>query len=822
MVNRPLLRLALRHGRLHAGSTLLLIFGIALGVSVVISVELAGKSVSRSFELTTEALYGRATHQITGSGAFFSPEVYRRLRVEMGVFASTPVIEGRVAFEGREGTVRMLGIDPFSVSVFRPESELGDGLTGGCFPQGEGVMISRAIALHLGVSSGDFISLVTGERKVVARVRCVTDRGILGLSELVVADLAFASDLMGSRSDLSRIDLILKGTDQAEALSASLPDGVHLTALEDSMGARRALSEAFETNLTAFSVLALFMGMFLVYSTVSFSVHGRLTQVGVLRVLGASPRDLFFMVVGETGVYALLGSAAGIVLGTLLGRLTVGLVTITVSELYYELIAPAGGLSIGVYAKGVLFGCLAAFLAALLPAFAAASEEPVTVIAKRSVGRISPLASGGAGMALLSLGALPLTGLSSSLSFAFSGLFLLLAGAALLVPLMLVVMGRLISPLVRGLSFGVRSAVRRTAGRPAENALTVATLMVVIAATLGIGLMTGSFRTAVSEWIHRNIRGDLQLATSVGSGRNLPDGVLASLGDLSAVASILPYTIRRVQWGKAEETLLFSYDGPMPEQTWVWRSGGQGVFVSEVFARHAGVTEEDPGTISFETAKGEQRLPVVGVFSDFFSGTGRVILPRRLYESLWSDTGHTSLQIFLADGANPAQVAESLRGGLAQTHGLLVREGPLIRQETLRVFDRTFRIAGALQLLIALTAVVGVFSAFTARVSGRYRETGVLRALGVAPSGIRRLFFGEFLLLALLAVIFALPLGVGMAIYLIDVINARSFGWSYDLIVSGKSLIACLLLPFAAAIPAGLIPAVRASRTDIREALQAE
>ncbi|MCG8471399.1 MAG: FtsX-like permease family protein [Desulfobacterales bacterium] len=815
ITRRPLLRLALRHGRKHFGSTLLLVFGIALGVSVVISVALAGKSVSRSFALTTGALYGEATHQILGSGPFISPLVYRLLRTELGVFTSTPVLDVVGGIGKAKQKVRILGIDPVSAAQFRVETDLEDGLSGSCFPQGRDVMLSRALAENLGVFAGATVMLAMGEKTFPVRVGCVTNRGVLGASEMVFADIALVSDLAGTQGDINRIDLKLK-EDVAERLAAVLPQGVYLKSLSSSRSSRRALSMAFETNVTAFGTLALFMGMFLIYSTVSFSVERRLKQVAILKALGASPRDLFRMVLAETAIYTFAGVVLGMALGTLLGRVTVGLVTVTVSELYYDLVAKEAALSPVVYLRGVIMGCVAAFVAATPAALSAARQAPVTTIVEGGQKRsVKGLFLWGAGFTLLALVAVWIP--SNGLAFAFLGLFFLLAGAALCVPLGLSVLGAFFKVGASRFPFTLRASFRRTAGTDKGNSLTVATLMVVMAATLGVGLMTGSFRSAVKEWIGRNMPGDIQVSTGVGGGRHLPEGLALYMESRAGVRKVVPYTVRPVQtW--AGETMLFSYSGTMPKQKWVWHESGEGVYVSEVFARLSGV--ERGSVVMMETARGEKSLPVRGVLTDFFTGSGRIIVTRRLYEMLWEDFGYTDLQLFAEPGMEE-EILQSVES-LAHPYGLTVRRGRKIREQTLVIFDRTFRIAGALQILIALTAVVGVFAAFTSRVSSRYHETGVLRAMGAEPFRVRRLFVAEFLFLSFFAALFALPLGLTLSIYLIDVINTRSFGWSYDLVISFFQVLFCLALPFAAALPAGLIPAHRAATASVSDALRVE
>ena len=131
-MTRPLARIALRYLRRHPWQLTLAVLGIALGVAVAVSIDLANESARRAFALATEAVTGRATHQIVGGPSGLADELYRALRVDLGARAAAPVLTGDVAasdFPGRAFTV--LGVDPFAEAPFRPYLGTADGRSGG-------------------------------------------------------------------------------------------------------------------------------------------------------------------------------------------------------------------------------------------------------------------------------------------------------------------------------------------------------------------------------------------------------------------------------------------------------------------------------------------------------------------------------------------------------------------------------------------------------------------------------------------------------------------------------------------------------------------
>src|SRR5687767_5715545 len=127
MATGQLGRLALRQLTTHPWQLGLTILGIALGVAVAVSIDLANGSALRAFGLSTEAVSGKATHQILGGPSGVPDELYRRLKLELGVRRAAPIVEGDVALVGdRARTFHLLGIDPFVDADFRPYLGAGE------------------------------------------------------------------------------------------------------------------------------------------------------------------------------------------------------------------------------------------------------------------------------------------------------------------------------------------------------------------------------------------------------------------------------------------------------------------------------------------------------------------------------------------------------------------------------------------------------------------------------------------------------------------------------------------------------------------------
>ncbi|MCA1786192.1 MAG: ABC transporter permease, partial [Desulfobacteraceae bacterium] len=140
----------------------------------------------------------------------------------------------------------------------------------------------------------------------------------------------------------------------------------------------------------------------------------------------------------------------------------------------------------------------------------------------------------------------------------------------------------------------------------------------------------------------------------------------------------------------------------------------------------------------------------------------------------------------------------------------------------LAVFDNTFIITSALQVLTAIVALTGILNAVTALLLERTREIGILRACGTLTGQVRQLLLHECFFYGLISGILAIPLGTALSWILIHIINQRSFGWTYDMVLTPGVFLQAIALSSAAALAAGIFPALSAGRTHIPTALHME
>lgn len=837
-----LAKTSLRYLPRHPWQLAVALLGIALGVAVIVAVDLANSSAQRAFLQAVDAVYGEATHQIVGGPAGISETEYVALRLDGGVRASAPVVEGFVSIAGR--TFNLLGVDPFAEAGFR-DYRIGSGGQGRAWLDlvslpGAFVLDEQAAA-RLGVGVGDTVVVTVAgqQRPGFLAATLATEGGRPGLGDVVISDIATAQEWLGWNGRLSRVDLRIDANVEAARVAALLPQGSQLLSAAGRSRQTLGMTRSFSTSLTAMSLLAVLVGVFLIYNSVSFTVIQRRPLLGVMRSLGVTREEIAGLIVAEGLLLGVVGVAAGIALGLFLSRELLGLVTQSINDHYYYVGAASVQLSPWSVAKGIVAGIGASLLAAAVPAWEAAQSPPRQALARASLEqRVSDklgLVEFSA-IAATAAGAVALLVTARSLVVGFAGMFLIVVGLALLVPGIVAFLSRrLAGPVGRIAGLSGRMAVQGIGRSLSRTGIAVTALAVAVAATIGVDVMVGSFRGSVDAWLQRSVNADMYVAPPrLAGGR--------------AERAIDPLLLRRIvalpevdHVGVSRSVDVVARDGVRrllavdmtpeyrssarltagdPATVWASFDSGTAVLISEPlsFLHDLGVGDE----IELPTAKGVRGFRIGGVYEDFDTGSGTVMLNRDLYRQWWEDDAVTAIAVYLANGVEPQAFEEAVEALAAGRQSLLVTSNRDILQMSLEIFDRTFTITNVLYLLTVAVAFVGMVGALSALQMERIRELGTLRALGFTPWQVGGLVNVQTLGLGLLAGLAALPLGVVMAWILLHVINRRAFGWQIDMSLNPSALLGALALAVAAATLAGIYPSWRMARTAPASAMREE
>ncbi|HPQ96350.1 MAG: ABC transporter permease [Thiothrix sp.] len=842
MLNPLLLRASWRFFSHHPWQLWLTLLSIALGTAVMVAVDIANQSARYSFGRSVNALSGSLTHELTAASGLIPDTFYRQLRVEWGERTAVPVVRVALTVQGLEYT--LLGTDPFARAAAPGDSALlaeGTDLRA-LLLTADAVLVPQSLAEKWGVGSGQSL-----EAEVHGQVRYLRVVGVLPEEQdgnLLLADIAVAQALAahGRPAGLDAIQLQL-APEAVPALTSRLPPGMKLEPLARQQQVFDQMTAAFSTNLSAMSLLAVLVGSFLVYNTMTFSVLQRRPHFAIGRMLGVTGALLFRHLLLEALVLGLLGSVLGLVLGVMLGQGLLVLVTQTLSDLYVDvgvrelLLTPWQALR-GI---GVTLGVV--LLATLAPALEAGRVSPLQVQRSSGLEQLgrrlgNRLLLGGVGVMLLGAGLILLS--ERSLLLGFLGLFVLVLGYGLCLPRLLQGLLTWLLCLLQRTGFHWRLLVRGVEANLSRTSLALIALSMAVAATVGVSLMIGSFRASVADWLGVTLSSDLYVSavtpddTQVGG--ELDPRWLVRIQALPGVASVttghrirlnvdgmpLPVLVTEPGVHSRQGYDFIATDG---EVAWERFVKGEGILVSEPFAYHRGQQVGDRVSLSTGQARAIT-LPILGVFRDYSATQGMLVLPQRLYARYWADPGITTLGMVLQPGADAVAVQQQLESWVRELalpgQRMVVRSNQAIRARSLQVFDRTFAVTQVLRVLVLVVAFVGVFSALMGLFLERGRDYAVLRATGLTPVQLRWLVTGQAALIGLLAGLLSLPLGWLLSLVLIEIINLRSFGWTMQLHFFPLVPLQALLLSVLAALVASVYPVYRIGQLSVGQGLRGE
>jgi len=869
-----------------------MLISIALGVSVVFSVDIANHSAKRAFALSLDSITGRTTHQITGGTNGLDEKIYTQMRTDFGMRNSAPIIEGSITILGNENSqpadngnssdantngenLQLIGVDMFAEPMFRnqldnlqnsPDSSTGVGDRLALLQPGS-LLLADTTAQRLGLQIDDVITVdVNGRTHQLHLLNLLVTGDQPVPDNIAMTDIGTAQSILDFHGRLSRIDLVFENdaiAAQDLAKIKTLSNELNITEASRRNNALQQMTTAFHTNLLAMSLLAILVGAFLIYNTATLSVLERRTVFGQMRLLGVQRGDLFIAILLEVTGFAIVGIIAGLILGYALGGVLLHLVTRTINDLYFTLDVRRLDVSAFSIIKAVFIGLCAALFATLMPAREAANTAPISLTQRStletSTRKLVPLISI-MGIAGLLIGFVILW-LSHSLWAAFLALFLIVLGYSMLIPKCLLLLTdrhktTKPSPTRKSNTSGAMGQypLRSLGASLSRTAVAIAALVIAVSATAGVGIMIGSFRVSVSDWLEQSLQADIYLRDAQSINNLLPDTLLPSINGMDSISGMrsvrlldidiegLPSRLMSLDLsGDAKDGFSFLDNHSSARRSELWLEQGA-IFITEPLANAHNVTFGD--TLRLQTDSGEREFNIAGVFTDYAASKGMAVIAQDHFQQHWqpkisatsdtendtsenSDTKQNNAQLntlgisFQRDvsKAEKKQSIEKIRT-LANQHGLLMRSNNELRDLSLAIFDRTFAITHVLRLLTVGVAFVGILSALMALSFERSREFAELRSLGVTPPELRKLLYLQTGLMGLIAGVLAIPLGILMSYILVSVINLRSFGWTMQFQITPTVLLESLLLAAIAALLAGCYPAWKLSRMSPAEALR--
>ncbi|PYU74461.1 MAG: hypothetical protein DMG49_04720 [Acidobacteria bacterium] len=810
---RPLFREPVR--------TLLTILAIALGVAVVLAIDLAGSAATGSFRSSMETLAGESDLEVVTSGGVPENVVGTLATLPYSIRVS-PRIEDYGVIVDTKKALPLIGLDLVAEGSAYAQSETQK--TAESQTQDD----SEHVFEHLGDADsiwvGSSVGYKTGRRVELLindQVRKYTVRGVYpdshGNESAIVMDLAAAQNALCRYGRVDRILLKVPGTpgleDWQQRLRTVLPAGVEVRPQGTGTNENRRMLAAFGWNLRLLSYISLVVGAFLIYNTISVSVVRRRPEIGIVRALGASRGVILSAFVGEAVCFGLAGALIGLPLGRLMATGAVRLMAATVESLYVSSRPGTIELNAESVLLALVIGVGVAVASSYSPAREGSQVSPVEAMARgRREYDVRVHKARDLWLAL----ALGLAAAVASRAPAVAGkpflgylaAILLVAAAALAMPAFVDALTSVSSKLL-GKLFGVEAmlASRSLAASLRRTSVLVGALSTAIAMMTAVGIMVGSFRQTVVLWMSDQLPADLYLrpAGSAAADRHptLSSGLAEELARLPGVAAVerlrayeISYQDMPATLASADLNVLRSYhhsdffSGRPKAQVLAELRDSNAVIVSEPFTYKHHLKTGDSITLSL--GETQASFLITDVYYDYSSERG--------------STAPSNLAIYVSPGAQLDVVRAEIEKATADRRVLLFSNRDL-RSEAIRIFDRTFAITYALEAVAVLVAVMGIAGALLALVIDRRRELGLLHFLGAATGQVRKLIRVEAGLLGLLANFAGLALGFALSLILIYVINKQSFGWTIRFHWPVEVLLGALTVVYGATVLAGLYPA---------------
>ncbi len=596
-------------------------------------------------------------------------------------------IEGYVnVSEFDQQAILILGIDPLLDFPFRQyygddDSQLNQLIS--IISEPNTGIIAQDLADEFDIQLGDVINYIfegkPGKLKIVGFIS--TDEPIAreSLKGMIIVDISTAQIAFNKIGTLDRIELIINKPIEESIINNQLPSGLVIRSTIDQNQQLSNMVGAFQLNLTALSLLALVVGGFLIYNTMTFSVIQRRELIGLYRSIGFYRSEIFFMIIFEALVIGLIGTIFGVIVGIALGRETVNLILQTINDLYYVTTVKSVSIPSVSVIKGILLGIFATILVSIPPAIEATQVSP----------RTAKIRSGYEGKVRKNLIILSFLGVLlflisyyllfspyfQNLWWAFGATLLVVIGFSIFAALGLFLILPVLSKFLKkyfGLIPGM--AARELYRSLSRTAVAVSSLMVAVSVTIGMAMMINSFRYTVSIWLRETLAGDIYISVpnqfsnrssayidqeSVRSIFEYPEiNKIDTLLTTNGISDFGDLQINVITNNEIAYERIFTNTGVPIENIWDSLLLEK-ILIAEPLANRFEVGIND--VLPMETPAGKVNFEIIGIFSDYTSSQGYIMMPRPVFEKYWKNEEITAISINLDKDKNVNEAVREIK-----------------------------------------------------------------------------------------------------------------------------------------------------------------
>ncbi len=855
---RIFLLLVIEHLRHRPIRALLTVLGVAIGVSAWLAIRVVNGEVYQSFEQSVESVVGEASITVLGSSEGIDEQILETIQGHPGVRAVSPVlkIEGEIQAGPLSGRSLLI----WGVDLLEQGKDWEVQSSSGVLEQGEWeelfapstVFLEEELATTLGLRQGETVSVkIKGDvyDLAVGKVLKSSDlRG--GGQQQVLMDIASAQWTFGWLGRLHHIAIISESGVSAsrliQELQSVLPETIQVSQSSRRNRQVESMLRAFQMNLTMLSGISLLVGIFLVYNTTAFSVVHHRQEIGILRSLGMERSAITTLFLLEAGVLGIAGGLLGCWLGVVLARWLTIMIGQNVGELYGMTALLALPIPLPLLVEAMCLGIAVSLMGALRPAWEASTMAPVRALAGgQSQVEEDHDVQGFKWVVLVSLlGAGVLSQMPSIHSIPVGGYtaaFCLLMGGAAAGPVLSQWFSQWNQYQQRNRSGLLPSLAAEQMGRnPRRASVTMAAIVVGLAILVGVGIMIQSFRQTVEFWVEQTLMADIIIAPtswlgepeSTGKNQGLPQIFIKDVLEIPGIEAVDPYIETNVET-EGQTVALISRDVRLhaKHSQYLFLQGesseilaqvvdDHGVIISEVLAKRLGVSVGDQ--LPLRTTERIEQFQVKGVFYDYATDGGKVVMDQGLFLEKWGEQDATVFAVYLMEGEKLSVVRQTIEQSLGNNKPIITISNGELKLEILDIFDRTFRVTYILELIALSVAVLGIMNTLLTAILERRRELATLRAIGASGRQIQGLIIWESCYLAGLGAVVGIAVGMALSVVLIKVINKQSFGWTIQFTLAWETIGMAVLVALAAALIGAWAPARWASRQTIADDLRYE
>jgi putative ABC transport system permease protein len=804
---------ALRHWRLAWRQQLMLLLLLALGTAVHVAMRLANESALAGFTRFTTTITTDSDWTLRAEAGPLKEAWLREMRALLGSrpIALLPVIEAtvvphreQVASIGSRPTWRLVGMDWIALqNLARERVQQQASILGG-----DQVLCSAAMAAREGWALGSTITLVVNDA-----VKPVQLAGILPVlpdrptppDDLLLMDLPAAQRFLGRADEMDRVEVLAPAGPAFPALREDARELLsqdprwQVLSHEDRRALAAGMTAAFRLNLTILSLLALFVGGYLMFQALDGVVIRRREEIAILRSLGVTASSVKRAFLIEAALLGLIAGALGLALGWIGAQSAVLAVARTMTALYGASSATYASLPWSEALIGIALCVCTSLAAAWWPARNAAATLPATVLSKHSApwngGALWRAEWIGAVLMLAAIGLAQLEvlrwGSTRVPLAAYAAALLWLLGAALGAGALLRLARTAQGNAPRDVAF---SHLRMPSVR---HRFAIAALVSAIAMSSGMAIMIASFDHTMRSWIVRSMKADIYLASAGAQSASSTDMIRAATVDLirmkpgvAELATIQHATFRLPDGPVHVLGVNVDYARKHDVYAWVqqpasdWPDRDEAM-INESLSTRLNVRVGDALTVP--TPRGPQHLRIAGIYADYGNELGSVTVPQAKLAQWFDQPDAWRIALMLKPGTD----AETLRAELQREHpGLIVFTQSHLRSEALRIFQQTFAVTYALEGVGVVVAVAGLGLALACLLLDRRADLLTLRSIGFTARDVARACAWEGTGLALAGVIMGLTSGTWLGWLLIARVNKQAFGWTLNVALPWGQLLA--------------------------------